>query len=220
MSLEHWAWLGIAAQPGSKIVDDILRVFPDPEEFFLSGDSGIEKVGTINAIDALRIRATSLDFAKRAVETAENYGAKVITKESEFYPQNLLSIKSAPPVLYVLGDETCLNQEPAVAVVGTRRISEYGNKMSQIIAGGLGSAGALVVSGMALGIDSAAHKACLSAGGKTVAVQGCGICKTFPPENVELKELIAANGAVISEFVPDAEAAGSFFRFATESFPE
>ncbi|MBQ5329342.1 MAG: DNA-processing protein DprA [Oscillospiraceae bacterium] len=211
MSLEHWAWLGIAAQPGNRIVDDILRVFPDPEEFFLSGDLGIEKVGTINSKDALRIRATSLDVAKRAVETAENYGAKVLTKESEFYPQNLLSIESAPPVLYVLGDETCLNQEPAVAVVGTRRISEYGNKMAKIIAGGLGSAGALVVSGMALGIDSAAHKACLSAGGKTVAVQGCGICKTFPPENVELKELIAANGAVISEFVPDEEARSSFF---------
>lgn len=211
MSLEHWAWLGIAAQPGNKIVDDILRVFPDPEEFFLSGDLGIEKVGTINSKDALRIRATSLDVAKRAVETAENYGAKVLTKESEFYPQNLLSIESAPPVLYVLGDETCLNQEPAVAVVGTRRISEYGNKMAKIIAGGLGSAGALVVSGMALGIDSAAHKACLSAGGKTVAVQGSGICKTFPPENVELKELIAANGAVISEFVPDEEARSSFF---------
>jgi DNA processing protein len=211
MSLEHWAWLGIAAQPGNKIVDDILRVFPDPEEFFLSGDLGIEKVGTINSKDALRIRATNLDVAKRAIETAENYGAKVLTKESEFYPQNLLKIESAPPVLYVLGDETCLNMEPAIAVVGTRRISEYGNKMSQIIAGGLGSAGALVVSGMALGVDSAAHKACLSAGGKTVAVQGCGICKTFPPENVELKELIAANGAVISEFVPDEEARSSFF---------
>ena len=211
MGLEHWVWLGIAAQPGNKIVDDILRVFPDPEEFFLSGDSGIEKVGTINEKDALRIRATSLDVAKRALETAENYGAKVLTKESEFYPQNLLSIKSAPPVLYVLGDETCLNNEPAVAVVGTRRMSEYGNKMSQIIAGGLGSAGALVVSGMALGVDSAAHKACITAGGKTVAVQGCGICKTFPPENIELKELIAANGAVISEFVPDAEPRSGFF---------
>ncbi len=211
MSLEHWAWLGIAAQPGSRIVDDILRVFPDPEEFFLSGDSGIEKVGTINGADALRIRATSLDVAKKAVDTAFNYGAKVITKESEFYPQSLLQIETAPPVLYVLGDETCLNMEPAIGIVGTRRMSEYGNSMAKIIAGGLGSAGALVVSGMALGIDSAAHKACLSAGGKTVAVQGCGICKTFPEENIELKELIAANGAVISEFVPDAEPRSSFF---------
>ena len=211
MSLEHWAWLGIAAQPGSPLVDKILSVFPDPEEFFLSGDAGIEKVGGINEADALRIRATSLDVAKKAIESAENYGAKVISKESIYYPQNLLHIKAAPPVLYVLGDETCLNMEPAVAVVGTRRISEYGTQMAKTIAGGLGSAGALVVSGMALGVDSAAHKACITAGGKTVAVQGCGICRTFPPENVELKELIAANGAVISEFIPDEEPRSSFF---------
>lgn len=211
MSLEHWVWLGIASQPGSHIASDILRVFPDPEEFFLSGDSGIEKIDGISGADALRIRATNLDVAKKAIENAENYGAKVITKESPFYPRNLLSIETAPPVLYCLGDETCLNMAPAIGVVGTRRMSEYGSKMAGIISGGLGSAGALVVSGMALGIDSAAHKACLAAGGKTVAVQGCGICKTFPPENVELKELIAANGAVISEFIPDAEARSSFF---------
>ena len=82
MSLEHWVWLGLATQPGNRIIDDILRVFPDPEEFFLSGDSGIEKVGTIKSADALRIRATSLELAKHAVETAENYGAKIITKMS------------------------------------------------------------------------------------------------------------------------------------------
>ena len=117
MSLEHWVWLGIAIQPGSKIVDDILRVFPDPEEFFLSGDSGIEKIKSIKEADALRIRATSLDVAKRAIETAENYGAKIITKESGFYPQNLLKIEAAPPVLYVLGDETCLIPFPPLLLL-------------------------------------------------------------------------------------------------------
>lgn len=211
MGLEHWVWLGIAAQPGNKIVDNILKAFPDPEEFFLSGDNGIASIKGMSAKDALRIRATSLDVAKRAVETAQNYGAKILTQESEFYPRNLLNIKSAPPVLYVLGDESCLNIEPAIAVVGTRRITDYGNEMTKTIASGLGGAGALVVSGMALGVDSAAHKACIAAGGKTVAVQGCGICKTFPPENTDLKELIAANGAVISEFIPDDEPRSSFF---------
>ncbi len=211
MSLEHWVWLSIAAGPGNKIVDKILEVFPDPEEFFLSGDTGIIKVGGISAQDALRIRATNLDVAKKAIESAENYGAKIITKESELYPHLLKKIEAAPPVLYVLGDESCLNMEPAVAVVGTRRMSEYGGKMAKLIGQGLGAAGALVVSGMAMGVDSAAHKACLAAGGKTVAVQGCGICKTFPAENIELKELIAANGAVISEFTPDEEPRSSYF---------
>ncbi len=211
MSLKHWVWLSIAVGPGNQIIDEILKTFPDPEEFFLSGDLGMRKVKGLSAGDALRIRATSLDVAEKAIETADSYGAKILTKESEFYPQKLLNIKAAPPVLYVLGDETCLNAEPAVAVVGTRRMSEYGGKMAKLIGHGLGAAGALVVSGMAAGVDSAAHKACLAAGGKTVAVQGCGICRTFPAENAELKELIAANGAVISEFTPDAEPRSSYF---------
>lgn len=211
MSLEHWVWLSIAVQPGTKLIDDILEAFPDPEEFFLSGDSGILKISGITAADALRIRATSLDLAKNAIEGARNYGAEILTKESEFYPKKLLNIESAPAVLYVLGDKTCLNTEPAIAVVGTRRMSEYGAKMAKQIGGGLGAAGALVVSGMAAGVDSTAHKACLANGGKTVAVQGCGICKTFPAENMELKELIAANGAVLSEFAPDEEPRSSYF---------
>ncbi len=211
MSLEHWVWLSLAVQPGTKLIDDILEIFPDPEEFFLSGDTGILKIPGITAADALRIRATSLDLAKNAIENAENYGAEILTRESEFYPQKLLRIKTAPAVLYVLGDKTCLNMSPSVAVVGTRRMSEYGSKMAKQIGSGLGAAGALVVSGMAAGVDSAAHKACLASGGKTVAVQGCGICKTFPAENTELKELIAASGAVISEFAPDEEPRSSYF---------
>ncbi len=211
MSLLHWVWLGLAVQPGSSLADIILRRFPDPEEFFLAGQPGIDEVGCIAGYDELRIRATTLDMAKKAIERVENYGAKAVARNSEFFPKQLLKIDDCPPVLYVLGDEKCLNKMPAIGVVGTRRISDYGRKMSEIIAGGLGAAGAVVVSGMAQGVDTAAHKACLAAGGKTIAVQGCGICNTYPSENVELKELIAANGAVVSEFAPDAEPQSSFF---------
>ena len=211
MSLLHWVWLGLAVQPGSPLTDRILERFPDPEEFFLAGKSGIDEVGKVSGSDELRIRATTLDMAKKALERAEDYGAKVLSRDSELFPRRLLEIENCPSVLYVLGDESCLNNLPAIAVVGTRRMTEYGRKMTEIIAGGLGAAGAVVVSGMAEGVDSAAHKACLAAGGKTVAVQGCGICNTYPSENLELKELIAANGAVISEFAPDAEPQSSFF---------
>ncbi len=211
MSLLHWVWLGLAVQPGSPLTGPILRRFPDPEEFFLSGKSGVDEVGCITGYDELRIRATTLDMAERALERAQNYGAKVISRDSEFFPEQLLKIDNCPSVLYVLGDESCLNKMPAIGVVGTRRITDYGRKMSEVIAGGLGAAGAIVVSGMAQGVGTAAHKACLSAGGKTIAVQGCGICHTYPSENIELKELIAANGAVVSEFAPDAEPQSSFF---------
>ena len=114
-------------------------------------------------------------------------------------------------MLYAKGDLSCLNKAPAIAAIGTRRISDYGRRISGVIGGGLGKAGAVVVSGMAQGVDSACHEACLDAGGKTVAVQGCGICNVFPAENEELKERIIASGAVISEFAPDAKPQSSFF---------
>lgn len=211
MSLLHWVWLGLALPPGSRLIDEILRQFPDPEEFFLAGETGIAQIGRISRADALYIRNTELSDAEKAMETAEEYGAAVLCRNSPEYPQRLLEIETAPAVLYARGDLSCLNKAPAIAAIGTRRISDYGRRISGVIGGGLGKAGAVVVSGMAQGVDSACHEACLDAGGKTVAVQGCGICNVFPAENEELKERIIANGAVISEFAPDAKPQSSFF---------
>lgn len=211
MSLLHWVWLGLALPPGSRLIDEILRQFPDPEEFFLAGETGIAQIGRISRADALYIRNTELSDAEKSMETAEEYGAAVLCRNSPEYPQRLLEIETAPAVLYAKGDLSCLNKAPAIAAIGTRRISDYGRRISGVIGGGLGKAGAVVVSGMAQGVDSACHKACLDAGGKTVAVQGCGICNVFPAENEELKERIIANGAVISEFAPDAKPQSSFF---------
>lgn len=211
MSLLHWVWLGLALPPGSRLIDEILRQFPDPEEFFLAGEAGIAQIGRISRADALYIRNTELSDAEKAMETAEEYGAAVLCRNSPEYPQRLLEIETAPAVLYAKGDLSCLNKAPAIAAIGTRRISDYGRRISGVIGGGLGKAGAVVVSGMAQGVDSACHEACLDAGGKTVAVQGCGICNVFPAENEELKERIIASGAVISEFAPDAKPQSSFF---------
>ena len=211
MSLLHWVWLGLALPPESRLIDEILRQFPDPEEFFLAGETGIAQIGRISRADALYIRNTELSDAEKAMETAEEYGAAVLCRNSPEYPQRLLEIETAPAVLYAKGDLSCLNKAPAIAAIGTRRISDYGRRISGVIGGGLGKAGAVVVSGMAQGVDSACHEACLDAGGKTVAVQGCGICNVFPAENEELKERIIANGAVISEFAPDAKPQSSFF---------
>ena len=90
MSLLHWVWLGLAVQPGSPLLDAVLKEFPDPEEFFLSGESGIAKVGGISQADALRIRKTKLSAAQAAFETAKNFGADVLCRTSPQYPQKLL----------------------------------------------------------------------------------------------------------------------------------
>lgn len=210
MASEHWVWLGLALSPGGAAIDEILAKYPDPEDFFLAGREGIDSIESLSESDRLRLQGTPLDMAKVAMEKAEGYGALVIPRNDPDYPELLRKVPSAPPVLYVLGDPRCLNSMPSIGVVGTRHVTDYGRKMSEIIAGGLAAAGATVVSGLSKGTDSEILKACIRSGGNCIAVQGCGICNTYPGDCRELKELIAANGAVISEFSPDSEAQGSF----------
>lgn len=211
MSLLHWVWLSLAMTPGSLSTESILARYPDPEEFFLGGEAAIGEIPQLKESDHLRLRATTLEMAKSAIARAESVGAVVLARNDPRFPKRLLSIPNPPVVLYVLGDWECLNEEPAIAVVGTRQITDYGRRMATVIGGGLAEAGALVVSGMARGIDSAAHIACMENGGRTIAVQGCGIGNVYPPENEYLKTMICHNGAVISEFAPDAEPQSSFF---------
>ena len=101
--------------------------------------------------------------------------------------------------------------ERMVAVVGTRKPTIYGSRMAEIFSDGLASAGVVVVSGMARGIDTIAHKSALRSGGRTVAVLGCGVDVVYPPENAELKNMISNNGAVISEFLPGTSPKPSCF---------
>jgi DNA processing protein len=125
--------------------------------------------------------------------------AQVLTWETPHYPHLLLQTSAPPPVLYVKGD---LREEDAwaVAVVGTRRASTYGREVTRRLAGALARNGITVVSGLARGIDGVAHRAALEAGGRTVAVFGCGIDHVYPPEHRQLAAQIAANGALVSDY--------------------
>jgi DNA processing protein len=126
-------------------------------------------------------------------------GARVLTWESADYPRLLREIADSPPVLYVRG---ALREEDelAVALVGTRRASAYGRQVTQRLASALVRNGITIVSGLARGIDSEAHRAALEAGGRTIAVLGCGIDQVYPPENRRLAEQIAASGAVVTDY--------------------
>lgn len=115
------------------------------------------------------------------------------------YPRLLKEISHAPPVLYVKGEDVAI-ERPAVALVGSRRCSFYGEKIARQFAAELAQAGVTTVSGLARGIDTHVHKATLDAGGKTWAVVGCGLSKVYPPENRALAQMIEEGGAIISEF--------------------
>lgn len=133
--------------------------------------------------------------------TVAGSGARMITPEDPWWPSALREVSGAPWALYVRGDVSLLGR-PAVAVVGTRKCSDYGRRSAWAIAAGLSRAGLCVVSGMALGIDTIAHRAALNAEGDTVAVLGCGVDICYPTQNEELRDSIVSRGLVVSEFAP------------------
>ena len=133
---------------------------------------------------------------------AQDADARIVTRLCDDYPRSLLDHPLPPPVLYVRGD---FPQAPQVAIVGSRRMDRYGREAAELFAGGLARAGVVVVSGFALGVDQAAHRACLAAGGKTIAVLGCGVDISYPRNSRKLADDIAEQGVVVSEFAMGVE---------------
>jgi DNA processing protein len=143
-----------------------------------------------------RARAAAEDEAKRVLET----GGTLLTREDAAYPGRLLEIYDPPAVLWVRGDVALLDW-PGIAVVGTRQPSPYGSGMAEMLARDLASRRLTVLSGMARGVDTAAHKGALDAGGRTVAVWGTGIDVVYPKENKALAQrIVESGGAIVSEF--------------------
>jgi DNA processing protein len=128
-------------------------------------------------------------------------GATLLPATSALYPPLLARLPDAPAVLYVLGQASVL-ADPQIAMVGSRRCTAGGRDTARTFAGSFARAGLVVTSGLALGIDAACHEGALAAGGITIAVLGCGLDETYPPEHRGLASRIAASGAVISEFPP------------------
>jgi len=145
----------------------------------------------------------TIDDARRGAEKdwnqAEKWGAKIYLSHLGPYPKLLAQITYPPPVLYVQGEDIAVDR-PAIAMVGSRRCSYYGEKMALRIAAGLAEAGVTTVSGLARGIDTFVHQATIDGGGKTWAVIGSGLSMVYPPENKALADLIVGAGAIISEF--------------------
>jgi len=156
----------------------------------------VEGIGTATAEKIARSRG-SFDVQKE-IGLADKHGAMLIHWDDARYPAALKSVYDPPPVLYVRGT---LERSDAlsVAIVGSRRCSVYGAEQASRFAHLLAASGFTIASGLARGIDTAAHKGALSAKGRTIAVQGCGLANVFPPENDKLAAMIAQSGAVVSE---------------------
>jgi DNA processing protein len=198
-NLEALVALNMAGEIGSIRLKELLGYFGRPENIFHSaGNRGIVASGLGEKI-ASKIFSIKKEDAQRELNLAGKLGLEVMTLEHPDYPANLKNIPDPPVVLYVKGKIMPADRF-AVAVVGSRRASFYGLENAGRFACELSAKGFTVVSGMARGIDTAAHRGALKSAGRTIAVIGSGFGNIYPRENEKLAEEIAASGAVISEF--------------------
>jgi DNA processing protein len=179
---------------------NLLARFRTPERVFEAGpDDLVEVKGIDQELAAAVSSYRRSDETARRLKAADALGIRAVSYTDESYPANLKKLAHMPPVLFTRG-EVRPEDETAAAVVGTRLPSHYGRQVAEKLGRDLVQHGVTVVSGLARGVDTFAHKGALAGGGRTVAVLGCGIDVCYPPENRRLYEAIAAGGAVLSEF--------------------
>ncbi|MFC1603428.1 DNA-processing protein DprA [Planctomycetota bacterium] len=203
--IKNWLKLIRADGIGPVTFAKMIKYFGSVERILGASVSELAKIEGVGFKTAERIASTRDKFdAAAELELAHKLGVWLVNFADERYPPVLKRIYDPPPVLYVKGN---LGRQDnlAMSVVGSRHCSIYGKEQASRFAHFLGSAGFTICSGMARGIDTAAHQGALSAGGRTIAVQGCGLARIFPPENKKLFELIAESGACVSELPLQAE---------------
>ncbi len=198
---EEFYWIGLKAVAGVGNVTfrRLLERFGTPRAALSATPN---ELATIKGITATIIEAIKSgrwqSFAEKECQRLDASGARLVTFTSTDYPKALFEISDPPPFLYVKGE--LRSREPAIAIVGSRRATTYGILATTRLSEDLARHGIAVVSGMARGVDTAAHKGALAASGRSIGVLGCGIDKIYPPENRLLFDEMAAQGCLVSEF--------------------
>ncbi len=213
-TLRAWLVLRAVRGLGDATVCQLVRAFGSPEAVRAATREALMSVGGVGGLLAERIQRgpdrETLQAIERELSTLERLRLSVVTVQDAAYPARLKAIYDPPPLLYVSGTLTEADGY-AVAIVGSRRATPAGRALTEQLSGDLASAGLTIVSGLARGIDAAAHRGALEVKGRTVAVLGCGIDRTYPPEHQALRRQIEANGAVLTEFPLGASPHGYHF---------
>jgi DNA processing protein len=184
----------------------LLDIFKEPQQILAAKRRELRKVEGIGneVADQISNWESAVDLAAE-LQRVRDFAATVITQESSSYPRSLREIHAPPIVLYVWGELEERDQH-AIGIIGARRTTHYGMESAKRLAYQLAYAGLTVVSGLARGIDTAAHQGALAAKGRTIAVIGSGLARLYPPENAALAEKIrTGNGAIVSEFSMEIE---------------
>ncbi len=199
-------WFVLKSVPGigNLLFKRLLDRFESPENVLGAPAEDLLGVEGMNRRLASRIQRHPVpEWARKELDLARRHGYRIVTRHHPAYPPLLGEIPDPPPFLYVYGNLEPLTR--AVALVGSRGATPYGLATTRRLSDGLARLGITVVSGMARGIDTAAHQGAMDAGGRTIAVLGSGLCRIYPAENGALFHRIAKHGAVISELPLTAE---------------
>ncbi len=209
--VEVWIWLLLVMQPYNRRTLEILEHFG-----FNAEKTAIAiRDGNVNITEDEKIRAKEIrnSAVNDIINKCNINGIKIITLDDKEYPVLLKNIDNPPIVLFCKGNLKGIDGGLTVSAVGTRNASAYGIDVTKRIISQLAQVGAVITSGLAVGIDAAAHKACIDNGGKTIAVLACGMFVDYPLENTRLKyEITESGGAVISELLPYTKPSADYFQ--------
>lgn len=204
-------WLNIQCGHEPRLIDKCITKFGSAENIYNYSASTKEKFLSAGTGKVLRA-SRSLDCARELLSYCDENGIDIISKDDERYPKRLSEIYAAPQILYVRGEMPDIDNLICITVVGSRKCSDYGKKFANKLAYDLASSGIVVVSGMADGVDAAAHTGALNAGSITIAALAGGVDVVYPKSNLPLYNNIINSGAVISERPPQTVGRGSFYR--------
>ena len=210
-NLKYWVWLSALDGVTNLSRLRLLAQFGSPENVYYAAPEEISRVEGLSRGQMKRLEDKSLQEADRILGRCDTLGLRILTLQDAEYPARLKNIFDPPVLLYVKGRLPVVDEEVSIAMVGTRGATPYGIRSAEELSYGLAKQGAVVVSGMAEGIDAAALRGALRAGGRVISVLGCGIDVIYPKENRYLYEDAAASGALLSEYAPGTEPRGEHF---------
>lgn len=200
-NVRYWLWLQRALGEGANI-KPVIDDFGSAKNLYEANILEWKMSTSLIARQINRLEETKLTDVDEIIYTCDKNGWQIIDYEDSRYPNRLKEIINPPAVLYVDGDLPDVDSLITIGIVGTRKASEYAVKVTHIMSRGIAEAGALVVSGGALGVDTYAHRGAIAAGGKTVAVLGCGLGTKYLNQNSSLRNMIKNYGALVTEFEP------------------
>ena len=198
----YWIWLSLAVTPATDSFAKLISRFSDPRSIYEAEDEDIAACIGSRSRDYNSLVDKSLDKAEEVLEFCTRRSVGILVYSDENFPSSLRQIPTPPVLLYYRGKLPDFNSQFFASVVGTRRLSDYGRRNAFRISHDLSLSGAIIVSGMAIGIDGVAHAGAIAAGGRTVAVIGSGIDVCYPKQHLKLAREIVKCGCVITEYAP------------------